>query len=226
MARHVVIATPAYSGTIHLGTMRSIIHDITALMQRGDVVSVQDECGNTDIADARAFMVSRFLAGQGTDLVLVDNDVSWQAGALLRLVDYPVDLVAGVYPRRSDPLDFPVRYIESRSEVWADSATGLIEVAGAPAGFMCCSRVMLERMVAAYPHLAYERRGGKVLGLFDPYKVGSRKLSEDYSFCQRWRDIGGSVWVDPNIKMGHVGLQTFAGNFGEWLRSRDVQDPR
>lgn len=205
--------------------MRSVIHDITALMRRGDLISVEDECGNTDIADARAFIVSRFLSGQGTDLVLIDNDVSWQAGALLRLIDYPVDLVAGVYPRRSDPVEFPVRYIEDRPEVWAGPATGLIEVAGAPAGFMRCSRVMLEQMVAAYLDLAYERRGETVPGLFEPYKIGNRKLSEDYSFCQRWRDIGGKVWIDPEIRMGHVGFKTFTGQIGEWLRSRDAQNP-
>lgn len=23
--------------------------------------------------------------------------------------------------------------------------------------------------------------------------------TEDYAFCQRWRDIGGQLWVDPDI---------------------------
>jgi len=192
---------------------------MTALMRLGDIVSVQDECGNTDIADARALMVTRFLAGSGTDLVFVDNDVSWQAGALLKLLDYPVDMVAGIYPRRADPIGFPVRYIE-QSEILADPKTGLIEAAGVPAGFLRCSRAMLEQMTAAYPDLAYERRGERIVGLFDPHKTGFAKLGEDYSFCQRWRDLGGKVWIDPEIQMGHIGSKVFAGHLGDWLRNR------
>jgi hypothetical protein len=37
-------------------------------------------------------------------------------------------------------------------------------------------------------------------------------LSEDYSFCQRWRTIGGEIWLDLNSKLVHSGVQHFAGN--------------
>jgi hypothetical protein len=219
MARHVVIAIPAYSGTIHLGTMRSLILDVTALMQRDDNISIDDECGNTDIADARSAIVARFLKGNGTDLVFVDHDVMWEEGALLKLVDYPVDFVAGVYPRRAEPIEYSVRYLDQK-EIMADVQTGLIEVAGVAAGFMRCSRAMLERMVGDYAGLNYVRQEKTYCGLFDAYRLDDRKLSEDYSFCQRWRDIGGKVWIDPEIKMGHVGSKVFTGHFGQWLKGR------
>lgn len=222
MKRHVVIAIPAYAGTIHLGTMRPVVHDLMQLMRRGDTVSVEDECGNTDISDARARMVAKFLAGPGTDLVFVDADVCWEANGLLKLVDYPVEFVAGIYPQRIDPLTYALRYIEDRPEIWGDKKTGLIEVAGVSAGFMRCSRTMLEKMTAAYPELEHAREDRAYWGLFDPYRTheGKVKLGEDYSFCQRWRDIGGNVWADPSIKMGHIGLKTFAGSLGHWLKER------
>lgn len=219
MPRHVVIATPAYSGTIHLGTMRSVVADMTALMRRGDVVTVLDECDNTDISDARATMVMQFLEGSGDDLVFVDNDVSWEAGALLRLLDHPVDLVAGIYRRRIEPVLYPVRWLHERAELHAEN--GLLEVAGVPGGFTRCTRSMLERMIVAYQDLLYERRDRAIIGLFDAYRIGPRKLSEDFSFCQRWRDIGGKVWVDPEMNMGHVGLANFTGHLGDWLRGRN-----
>ena len=218
MARHVVLAIPAYSGTIHLGTMRSIVGDMTTLMKRGDRVSVDDESDNTDIADARATMVAKFLEGDGDELVFVDNDVIWEAGALVRLLDHPVELVAGLYRKRVDPVSYPVRWIVSRPELRAEN--GLLEVAGVPGGFTRCSRSMLEQMVRAYADLTYDRRGRAIVGLFDAYRIGRAKLSEDFSFCQRWRDIGGKVWIDPEIRMTHVGLHGFTGHLGEWLRGR------
>src|SRR5262245_55405439 len=99
MPKSVWIAVPAYTGQVHLGTMRSLMTDMLLLAARGDKVTIFDESGNAMIAHARDMIVAEFLAGQGTDLVFVDADVFWEEGAILRLVDHPVDVVAGIYPQ-------------------------------------------------------------------------------------------------------------------------------
>lgn len=221
--KHVWIAIPAYTGQIHLGTMRSIIADMLALADRGDKVTIFDESGNAMIADCRGLIVAKFLESDATDLVFVDSDVTWEAGALLKLVDYPVEFVAGIYPQRKDPINYCVQWIANRSELWADPETGLLEVMGVPAGFMRCSRAMLEKMVAHYSDTAFHcdvAPNQTAHALFDPVRIGRVKFGEDYSFCKRWRDIGGQVWVDPQIRMGHVGYKTFVGSLGDWLKGR------
>ena len=52
--------------------------------------------------------------------------------------------------------------------------------------------------------------------IFDRLRDGDLRYSEDYSFCERWRAMGGKVWIDPSIQMGHVGLKVFQGSFGAW----------
>jgi hypothetical protein len=220
MAKHVWIAIPAYTGTIHLATMRSIIADMLALTDRGDRVTIFDESGNALIGDCRGLIVAQFLDGDGTDLVFVDSDVSWEAGALLKLVDYPVDFVAGLYPQRKDPINFCVQWPRQGKHLIPDEETGLLEVEGVPAGFMRLSRAMLEKMVAQYSDTQFycEVAPDKTAhDLFGPYRVGRMKFGEDYSFCKRWRDIGGKVWVDTKIRMGHCGYKTFIGSVDEWL---------
>ena len=39
-----------------------------------------------------------------------------------------------------------------------------------------------------------------------------RYLSEDYTFCRRWQEMGGDVWLDPRTALNHVGHYTFRGN--------------
>lgn len=217
--KHVWIAIPAYTGQVHLGTMRSIISDLLILAERGDKVTVFDECGNALIADGRALMVAKFLDSDGTDLVFVDSDVAWQSGALTSLIDRPVEFVAGLYPQRKDPINYCVQWIPDRPDLIAEN--GLLEVAGVPAGFMRLRRDMLERMVQAYPNTEFyceEAPDKRAWALFGDYRVGKIKFGEDYSFCRRWRDIGGRVWIDPEIRMGHVGYKTFIGSVGDWLR--------
>lgn len=221
--RHVWIAIPAYTGTVHMMTMRSLISDCLTLKEHGVAFTLQDEIGSALIADCRGLMVAKFLASDATDLVFVDSDVFWENGAILKLLNHPVDFVCGVYPQRCEPEGYPISWILDRKELQADPKTGLLEVEGIPAGFTRMSRVMLEKMVSFYPNTEFhctDAPNERAWALFDPYRIGKVKLGEDYSFCRRWRDIGGQVWCDPEIKMGHIGNKMFTGHLGGWLRNR------
>lgn len=225
--KHIVLAVPAYTGTVHLGTMRSILADVIALTSRGDKVTIDDECGSTDLPDARAAMVAKFLAGSGTHLVNIDNDICWEAGALVRLVDHPVDCVGAVYPKREDPISYPVRYLQQHADIPYDTDTGLIELEAIQGGFVRYSRACLEMMVAAYQELAFRTSRYPDLdlpGLWREVMADERtKLGEDFAFFHRWRAIGGKVWCDPDVTMAHVGLKAFIGNLGQWLKSQMEQ---
>lgn len=224
--KNVVIALPAYTGQVHISTMKSLLFDIMQLAKRGDSISVQEQSGNALIGDCRAIIVQLFLSNpHATHLVMVDSDVCWQAGGIAQLVDHGVDFVCGMYPVKREPLTFNMRSAMERGEgLFVDPQNGLVEVWGVPAGFVCLSRVMLEKMIAAYPETEFKVEnkdcpGGKAYALFDPYRVPgtTEKLGEDYAFCARWRDIGGKVWIDPNICMGHIGWKTYSGELGQCL---------
>lgn len=220
------IALPAYTGVVHIATMRSLMADIMALGARGDAVRLYDEIGSALLADTRSQMVADFLAGDGTHLVFVDWDVCWdrRAGGMDRLVDHGVDCVAGMYPMRKEPIQFNLRAEQEDGKgLYVNRQNGLIEVWGVSAGFLCCSRKMLQQMTDHYrDQLSFDHpkvKGKAAVGLFDPYVVPGtrRKLGEDYAFCQRWRDMGGQVWVDAQISMGHIGSKTYVGEFGRFV---------
>jgi len=221
--KHVVIAVPAYTWQVHIATMRSIIADLVALTSRGDKVTILDESGSGDLADARAVIVAQFLATTGTHLVNIDADVCWPAGSVLRLVDAGVECVGAAYPMRIDELAFPVRYLPGENLI-ADPVTKLLKVRALQGGFVCYTRGMLERMTQHYEALAYRTTrypDGVLYGLFDAlYTDERRKLGEDYAFFERWGAMGGEVWCDPEITMGHIGFKMFHGSLGNHLRGR------
>ncbi len=39
-----------------------------------------------------------------------------------------------------------------------------------------------------------------------------RYLSEDYMFCQYWRNIGGEIWLCPWVRTHHIGTYAFTGD--------------
>mgnify|MGYP003393569411 CR=1 FL=1 len=228
--RRVWIAVPAYTGQAHLGTVRTLLTEVLALSALGDDVTVFDEVGNGLIGDARAIIVAKARAENCTHLIWLDQDVVAPAGTFQRLLDAPVDMAVACYPQRKDPIEFAMRWDQTKSELWADPKTGLLSVAGTPFGCVMTTRAMLDRMCEQYSDLdfyCHTAPNNRACALFSDYWLPATepsaprlKLGEDYAFCQRWLDMGGQVWVDPEITLGHVGYKTFTGNLGQWLRDR------
>ena len=44
-----------------------------------------------------------------------------------------------------------------------------------------------------------------------PLIRGPRYFAEDFAFCRRWRDIGGKVYLCPDVPLDHVGFHTWSG---------------
>lgn len=231
--RKIYIAVPTRTGEVKYETMRAVIKGMTELANAGMVATLGEslECF-APISIARNLAIARFLATDYTDLFFVDDDVAWSDGAMVRMVNHPVDLVAGAYPRRYPDISFPVQWDDSKPEVWADPATGLIEVNGVATGFMRFTREGLERMVAHYKDETYGQfsaPSGTVHRLFDfslvPGVGGAvdEVHSEDFTFCDRWRRTGGKVWIDPHITFMHLGVAAFSGNVGQWLLDRSIK---
>ena len=99
---------------------------------------------------------------------------------------------------------------------------GLIKLHDAGTGFMMISREAILKMVKAYPEFKYNNDVNinnadlkeHFYALFDTSidPVDRRYLSEDYTFCRRWQEIGGDVWLDPSISLNHYGHFCFQGN--------------
>jgi hypothetical protein len=97
----------------------------------------------------------------------------------------------------------------------------LIKLKDAGTGFMCIQRQVIEKMFKEYPDLKYandinvdEKFEKHMYALFDTMidPESRRYLSEDYTFCRLWQQMGGEVFLDPRTGLNHVGHYTFRGN--------------
>ena len=97
----------------------------------------------------------------------------------------------------------------------------LIKLKDAGTGFMCIQREVIEQMFEKHPELKYandinvdQKFEKHMYALFDCIidPESRRYLSEDYTFCRRWQDMGGEVFLDPRTALNHVGHYTFRGN--------------
>lgn len=220
------IAMPSLHGRPDLATTASLIETMCGLQAAGIPVKFKPVPGDSIISRTRNFFVADFLRSDCTDLVMIDDDLAWEAGAVRRLLSHDCDLVGGAYPKRQDDLEFPVRRLPGAR---VDYETGLMEVELLPTGFLRMRRAMLERMVAAYPNLAYRDANGPDIvfhalfwvelgrgfnaGPDDPVEI----WGEDFTFCRRWREIGGAVHLDTLLRFQHIGRKAWSGCYAETM---------
>lgn len=99
---------------------------------------------------------------------------------------------------------------------------GLIKLHDAGTGFMMIKREAILKMIKSYPDLKYNNDVNinnaelkdHFYALFDTMidPIDRRYLSEDYTFCRRWQELNGDIWLDPSISLNHYGHFCFQGN--------------
>jgi predicted O-methyltransferase YrrM len=171
--------------------------------------------GNCHVDDARNAIVRDFLESDCTDLVFLDADVDWEPKALVQLCSRDLDVVGGVYPfRRDGGEQMPVRL----KDVKTPDADGLLEVEGLPTGFIKIKRHVLERMAALAPK--YFDKVYETALVFDRPTPGPDKTrwGGDIDFCNRWRAMGGRLFADAELRLGHTGQAVVRDSLAAHLR--------
>jgi hypothetical protein len=218
---NIYVCVPAHDGRVDTETSRSLQDEQIAALAAGHVMQTAYLPGCSLLHHARNQMVRDFLATDCDKLVFVDSDVSgWEPGDLTRLAAKPVEVAGAAYRFKTLREDYPVQWGDT-PELWADPATGLIEVRSLPGGFLSIARTAFERLAEAHPGWRYECQGGEFVGFFQMPIANGQLFCEDGFFCDAWRGIGGSIWLDPEIALTHTGRLAFKGHIGRWLKNRD-----
>jgi hypothetical protein len=195
------------------------------------------------ITRARNFIVSQFLGRpQFTHLLFIDADIGFDPTVVLRYLRADKDVVAGIYPIKGlDPealrglppgrsIATTFHYAVQLHEGEVPDNDGFSKAEYAATGFMLIRRNVLEKMAAKHPELKYEHNFTRdkaatatdlthLYALFDTSldRKQGLYLPEDYTFCNRWRTMGGEIWVDVRSKFTHVGTYSFDGDFSAYL---------
>ena len=234
----IVIATPCYGGQVSIAYMNSILSLMTAV---GHTIPLSIMLLGNDslITRARAMLVANFLENpNATHLMFIDSDISFEPDQFLRLFRQDKDFTAAMYPiKEIDWVNQPIKHSQGEA---ADTAglnyVGILcsgddvkvedqfaTAIYAGTGFQLIKRHVFEKLAAAHPELAFSKihatipsikSGSHQYALFDPMidPDTGEYLSEDFSFCRRWRALGGEIWLDLRSKLIHIGSADFRGN--------------
>jgi hypothetical protein len=227
------IATPCYDGYVNSGYVMSLLSLQRLLMQsRIDY----DVCLHSDslITRARNRIAAGFLRQSAySHLLFIDADIAFDPAAVLRYLAFDKGVVAGIYPIKKLNIH-ELRRLSIDDDRAAEAASydysskmdlgddclpqeGFARVPYAACGFMLIRREVLKAMVLHYPELQYQDdftgyEAEASYAFFDTMIHDGHSLPEDYSFCQRWKAIGGEVWGDVASRFDHIGRYVYSGH--------------
>jgi hypothetical protein len=165
------------------------------------------------ISRARNTLTAKFLNNKdSTHLMFIDADIGWEPWHLLVMLNRDVDVIGGLYPMKSLPVKWCVNGFDGAEE----GPDGLQEVTKTGTGFLLMKRHVFEKLNA---HPAVKPFNSDI-GLppelnvymktyFDTAVRENRYYSEDWTFCENWRDLGGKIWVDKRVLLRHTGTYVF-----------------
>lgn len=178
--------------------------------------------GNPYIQLARNELAGQFLESNSNIFFFVADDLEYSPEDMLKVIETPGDMVVGVYSQHVKPADYPVKiYVDSNKRA-ITRTDGCISAMFVQTGFMRVNRTVFEQIVQAYPQFAYDGKdNGKPFLRHDffPQGVYNRAwIGEDYAFCKLWLDIGGKIWIQPDLNLTHyLKGKGYSGNFHEYL---------
>jgi len=248
-----VVGTPCYGRQVTDLYAGSLLKLQMACFRRGIRLQVQMKGSDALITRARQNIVADFLTNEdATHLIFIDADIGFEPEQVFRLWDFDKDVTAAVYPIKRIDWEKIVKMAEAKRTPLETAAlsymiefvdkeriqvtNGFAKVQYAGTGFLMIRRNVLLAMIERYPELRYghdHKPDDKLSGsqyrsaLFNCMIDEATKvyLSEDFSFCKRWTDMGGEIWADLESRLTHVGTVSFRGDLASQFAPPDQFAP-
>lgn len=231
----VFIATPMYGGACFAPYVRGLLDATSALHNHGYSVIFRAIGNESLISRARNELVRQFLLTDAEYMLFVDADIGFDGEDVLKLIKSDKELICGLYPKKfidwkrlnvlakqgyTELQNYAASYVVNCLDPNTYNSVidnPIVEIKHGGTGFMLIKRsvfIELAPFVKAYRVSTFTDDFPYVKEFFSTKIEDGTDyfMSEDYYFCDLWRQHGGKVYADLSIKLTHIGTHLFAGD--------------
>lgn len=158
--------------------------------------------------DATGFLLDPNL---GDVMLYLDHDIEFEPQDALRVAQLAYDhqcIAGAAYVTRSDLAPHPALRLFPGQKVALGKPNPPVEVVYLSTGFLAFHREVLKKLASTLPWVSVGSYS-HCYPFFLPFIYEGEYLSEDWAFCQRARDLGIQVVLDPTIKLAHMGSRAY-----------------
>lgn len=239
---HLVVATPTVDGTVLVAYQQTLLSVARACHASGITYEVRFT-HELEVRAARNQLANQALSDpEGTFLLWIDSDMDIPFEVLVRMLTLRRPVVGVVATVREMNLD---AYATARAQGASDQvaramASSFIfrsgehkidlddpmpQVEGVGFGCVLHDARLLHRLAASGLCRRYAPTGARGYSLIDFFQrvrtPHGTWLTEDYSFCERLRELGVPIVAISDGDIGHVGPRVFHATVADWARAHE-----
>ena len=207
----VCIATPCYGNSVTSQYLHSYGLTVEALTRYGVEVNLITVESDALIERARNQCVHEFIEMNCDYLIFIDADIGWQPIDLIRLLGSGKEFCGMAYPAKTDERRFVCNIIKQNPFIVCHE-TNFVKADHIGTGMMVLKKDAIIKMNHYHMSEGKWYRDWKtnnpVAKMFEVAlsSDGDNHLwSEDYVFCQKWKNLGGDIWIYPDGWLKHYG---------------------
>lgn len=212
--KRVLIATPAYDGRIVAWYVTALCNAINMSAEHGIKFDPIFNCYDSLIQRARNGLLRHAVENNYDGLLWIDSDIVWDPETAIKLVNSGHDAVGLPCVLKSTTEESYNIGVSSKNFQLQD---GYLEVDFVGTGFLYLSKKALGHLwdnATIFLDGDTERRW-----LISPTVIKNGVLTgEDVDMCERLRDGGFKIFIDPSKTCGHIGFSTYTGDFNKFLK--------
>lgn len=227
-----------FNGHCYHGYASSLLENVLDLKENNIQVYWYFIANESLITRGRNYIVDYFLKSTCTHLMFIDADISFPRTAIRSLLETKEDFVCAPYPKkfidwnrvnflannrygnyiqdlRTVGASYVINYMDNNL-VPSDDSRGLVEVRHAGTGFMLIHRNVFDKLGPTLPKARAANFGANAGWYTEYFKTDIDEegvlQSEDWFFCNKWKDVGGKIYLMRNLKLNHIGTYVFEGD--------------
>jgi hypothetical protein len=226
---HLVVGTPCYGGMMTTEYCQSLLGLKEAMQENGHKLTTIFLGNESLIQRGRNTIAHHFLQTDASHLLFCDADIRFRPNDVARMIKADKGIIIGPVPMKGINWE-RVRRGALRTHKDLSKLSGVFalneldghrmthpdepfQIKHGGTGFMLIRRDVFETLA---PHVGwYAHRNEQVGDFFQVGNVDHELLSEDYFFCHKYREHGGTVWAAPWCELGHFGAYCFSGQYAE-----------
>lgn len=213
---HLHIGIPCYGGMVSEPTMTSLLKFVLMAQRIGLNWSLDTMVNESLITRGRNNLMAKMMTNTAaTHFMFIDADIRFEADSIFQMLVYEKDVIGGLYPKKSIPTNYVINLLP-QTQIQGDVFT--VDTMGT--GFLIFKRSVYETLIKKHPETKYVDDVG--LGKqYEPYmyaifdtEIDSKGhyLSEDWLFCRRWQETGGTIWAHSKVLLNHIGHYEYKGD--------------
>jgi hypothetical protein len=210
------------------------IYDLGQLLAAEGIPSRPKWMGCSDIVDLRNLFLTLwyYKQPQSSHLLMIDSDMRFSPFMVWDMLQFGKPVTGCFYAKREYPIAVVGKALNDTDTV-DDVVDGHLRVSGVGAGVLLIKRTAIQEMIDKLPEIIVTTNNHALAGqveiyelphLLAPFKkvqlADGGELSEDISFCHRWRQCGGEVWANVRHPVGHIGPHEWLIRYEDYLIKR------